>query len=301
LYKSYLDGTPVAVQPPAEPSFQSFTETWLAKRGRTEQDYLPVGAMQDTATMRHFAVSSRADPGFIRPASGCATGRSRVPEQYTPTAYTTVADRYAVDAAARARSIMSDLTALESTEQSEIQKQSLKRMVGNIAPTARDSLESAKTREASERVTRHMGTGVHGLNCKHMASDSGDTHRRVVQYVSPASQRWMQQNMKAETSAEMSREKLMGLLESRGLEDSHKAFTGTQGGGLYASREYDAARNLYSSACKADPSSVTYSKGPAASRLLSGDVRGAMAETKRMQELAVMPRLHPRAGIGLSA
>jgi hypothetical protein len=69
-------------------------------------------------------------------------------------------------------------------------------------------------------------------------------------------------------------------------------------GGAHASyRHYDEALNLYSAATAADPSSVTYAKGKAAALVQGGNLRGALAATKTMQELAVMPRLHPRARI----
>jgi len=79
------------------------------------------------------------------------------------------------------------------------------------------------------------------------------------------------------------------------------SYTGVQGGGVLPSRHYEAARSLYTSAAAADPSSVTYAAAAAGAALRSGDLQGALAKAKAMQELAVMPRLHPRVNIGVGA
>jgi len=164
LWSAYLNGTPVPVEPPRPQSFESFREQWLARSGRTPQDYLAVTA-QDTSSLHCVSGKGR---DLIAPVPGSdsrAIGRSRdlhndslsrnkLPYD-APKPFTTSADRSAVLQFDRSQRLLAAAQSLQTEEDNAIRARSLQRFQDRHVQQ-RETSDGIKYRESENRLLRHM-------------------------------------------------------------------------------------------------------------------------------------------------
>merc|ERR1712224_490476 len=163
LWSDWMGGKATSVAPPAIPSFEHYREQWLAKRGRTPQDYLPVTS-NDTSSLHCVSAKGRDS---IHPVGGTDSRLGRSRELYNSTlardklpwtpvqACTNTADRAAASAFEYGRESLNTAQSYSQAEDAAVVAKPLSRWQGAIEPH-RETLEDPKRPEAGVRLLRHM-------------------------------------------------------------------------------------------------------------------------------------------------